>query len=86
MNISHPLGNEVETASFSCYTSEEIKKLSAKEIFNPVIFDVVGIPNEGGLYDPALGPFTHSTLYGSNIFILLSFPLFYEFISNYNLF
>ncbi|RIA84105.1 DNA-directed RNA polymerase I complex large subunit Nuc1 [Glomus cerebriforme] len=65
MNISHPLGNEVKTASFSCYTSEEIKKLSVKEINNPIIFDAVGIPNEGGLYDPALGPFTHSTLYES---------------------
>ena len=69
MNISHPLGNEVKSASFSCYTSEEIKKLSVKEIINPVIFDAVGIPNERGLYDPALGPFTHSTLYELNILI-----------------
>ncbi|CAB5372246.1 unnamed protein product [Rhizophagus irregularis] len=75
MNISHPLGNEVKTASFSCYTSEEIKKLSVKEIFNPVIFDAVGIPNEGGLYDPALGPFTHSTLYGSNILHIIEIPV-----------
>ncbi|GES96144.1 DNA-directed RNA polymerase I complex large subunit Nuc1 [Rhizophagus clarus] len=65
MNISHPLGNEVKTAAFSCYTSEEIKKLSVKEIFNPVIFDAVGIPNEGGLYDHALGPFTHNTYCGT---------------------
>ncbi|CAI2197020.1 9708_t:CDS:2, partial [Funneliformis geosporum] len=65
MNITHPLGNEVSKASFSCYTSEEIKKLSVKEIVDPIIFDAVGIPNEGGLYDPALGPFTHSAFCGT---------------------
>ena len=63
MNITHPLSNEVKTASFSYYIFEKIKKLSVKEIVNPVIFDAVGIPNERGLYDPALGPFTQSSLY-----------------------
>ncbi|CAG8558273.1 11893_t:CDS:10 [Diversispora eburnea] len=62
MNIAHPLGVDIKSATFACYTSEEIKKLSAKEINNSIIFDTLGLPTSGGLYDPALGPFTQSTI------------------------
>lgn len=62
MNIAHPLGVEIKSATFACYTSEEIKKLSAKEINNPTIFDALGLPTSGGLYDPALGPFSSNAM------------------------
>ncbi|KAF0467412.1 beta and beta-prime subunits of DNA dependent RNA-polymerase [Gigaspora margarita] len=65
MNIAHPLGVEINSATFSCYSSNEIKKLSVKEIVNPVIFDSLGLPTEGGLYDPALGPVTRNAVCGT---------------------
>ena len=37
-------------------TSEEILKLSVKELVNSQSFDQIGHPTIGGLYDPALGP------------------------------
>ncbi|KAG9291424.1 hypothetical protein G9A89_021842 [Geosiphon pyriformis] len=57
MNISHPLGGEVLSVSFACYTPDEIKKVSVKQISNPDLFDRLGQPITGGLYDLALGPF-----------------------------
>ena len=42
--------------SFSVFTTEEILKLSVKELTNPQSFDQIGHPTIGGLYDPALGP------------------------------
>ncbi|CAG8520133.1 425_t:CDS:10 [Acaulospora morrowiae] len=65
MNIAHPLGVDIKTATFSCYTSEEIKKLSVKEIINPVLFDALGAPTNGGLYDSALGPYTSNAICGT---------------------
>ena len=41
--------------SFGLYSSEEIKKLSVKEITNPTSFDSLSHCTHGGLYDPALG-------------------------------
>ncbi|CAG8469432.1 8106_t:CDS:10, partial [Cetraspora pellucida] len=65
MNIAHPLGVEINSASFACYSSNEIKKLSVKEIVNPVVFDSLGLPTEGGLYDPALGPLNRNAVCGT---------------------
>ena len=42
-------------AKYSMYTAEEIKRLSVKEIYNPVSLDLLYNPNRGGLYDPELG-------------------------------
>ena len=42
--------------SFSMFTSEEVLKLSVKELVNSQSFDQIGHPTIGGLYDPALGP------------------------------
>ena len=41
--------------AFGFYEPEEIRKLSVKEITNPLAFDQINRPLEGGLYDPALG-------------------------------
>ncbi|ORE11227.1 beta and beta-prime subunits of DNA dependent RNA-polymerase [Rhizopus microsporus var. microsporus] len=57
MNISVPIGTEVDYVSFSFYEPSEIRKISVKQIFNPILFDALGHPTKGGLYDPALGPF-----------------------------
>ncbi|CAG8836459.1 5460_t:CDS:2, partial [Racocetra persica] len=65
MNIAHPLGVEINSATFACYSSNEIKKLSVKEIVNPAVFDSLGLPTEGGLYDPALGPLTRNAVCGT---------------------
>lgn len=57
MNISVPIGTEVDSVSFSFYEPSEIRKISVKQIVNPVLFDTLGHPTKGGLYDPALGPY-----------------------------
>ncbi|KAI8888789.1 beta and beta-prime subunits of DNA dependent RNA-polymerase [Backusella circina FSU 941] len=57
MNISVPIGTEVSSVSFSFYEPSEIRKISVKQIVNPVLFDTLGHPTKGGLYDPALGPY-----------------------------
>ncbi|KAJ3114686.1 hypothetical protein HDU96_001778 [Phlyctochytrium bullatum] len=56
MNISAPVSSEVVGISFSFYSTEELRKLSVKAIYNPVLLDTQGHPSAGGLYDPALGP------------------------------
>lgn len=44
-------------AKYSMYTPDEVKRLSVKEIYNPVSLDLLYNPNRGGLYDPELGLF-----------------------------
>ncbi|KAI1321572.1 hypothetical protein EDD11_003052 [Mortierella claussenii] len=58
MNIARPNGTEVTSVAFSFYNAEEIKQISVKQIVNPVLFDNLNHPTKGGLYDPALGPFS----------------------------
>ncbi|KAF8983264.1 hypothetical protein BGZ46_010562 [Entomortierella lignicola] len=58
MNIARPNGTEVTSVAFSFYDAEEIKQISVKQIVNPVLFDNLNHPTKGGLYDPALGPFS----------------------------
>lgn len=62
MNISVPIGTEVASVSFSFYEPSEIRKISVKQIVNPVLFDTLGHPTKGGLYDPALGPYQKSQM------------------------
>ncbi|CAG8523131.1 6584_t:CDS:10 [Ambispora gerdemannii] len=57
MNISHPFGTEIHSVSFSCYSPEEIRKLSVKQITHSELFDNLNQPTKDGLYDLALGPF-----------------------------
>ena len=57
MNSSRPVGHEVTGISFAFVGSDEAKKISVKEINNPVTFDpITNVPNPNGLYDLALGP------------------------------
>ncbi|KAG2223195.1 hypothetical protein INT45_011541 [Circinella minor] len=65
MNISCPIGSEIANVSFSFYQPHEIKKISVKQIVNPVLFDALGHPTKGGLYDPALGPFQKTQICGT---------------------
>ncbi|KAF9364256.1 hypothetical protein BGX34_002079 [Mortierella sp. NVP85] len=58
MNIARPNGTEVTSVAFSFYDAEEIKQISVKQVVNPVLFDNLNHPTKGGLYDPALGPFS----------------------------
>jgi DNA-directed RNA polymerase I subunit RPA1 len=58
MNISHAIPSSVASISFSFLSSADIKRISVKQIINPVIFDHLNNPNPGGLYDICLGPST----------------------------
>lgn len=57
MNISQAVGAGVSSVEFGVYTEDEIRRISVKEINNPVLLDNLGHPNPGGLYDLALGPY-----------------------------
>ena len=41
--------------NFSYYNTQQVRKISVKEITNPVAFDQLGRPLQGGLYDPSMG-------------------------------
>ncbi|OBA23182.1 beta and beta-prime subunits of DNA dependent RNA-polymerase [Metschnikowia bicuspidata var. bicuspidata NRRL YB-4993] len=57
MDISQPVGSEVSSVDFGVFSTAEIRKLSAKQITNPVVFDTLGHTVNNGLYDLALGAF-----------------------------
>ncbi|KAL5035929.1 hypothetical protein BDEG_23884 [Batrachochytrium dendrobatidis JEL423] len=56
MNISNPVSAEVRSVHFSFYSPQDLRKLSVKQITNPIIFDNLDHPTPQGLYDSALGP------------------------------
>ncbi len=60
MNVSNPVASEVTSVDFNILSTEDIQRVSVKQIVNPVTFNntVAGkipVPTTGGLYDPALG-------------------------------
>jgi DNA-directed RNA polymerase I subunit RPA1 len=57
MDISKPVGSEITSVDFGVLSDSEIRKLSAKQISNPIVFDNLGHPISAGLYDLALGAF-----------------------------
>ncbi|KAH3683394.1 hypothetical protein WICPIJ_005613 [Wickerhamomyces pijperi] len=57
MDISKPVGSEIASVDFSVLSLDEVRKLSAKQITNPTVFDNLGHPISGGLYDLSLGAF-----------------------------
>jgi DNA-directed RNA polymerase I subunit RPA1 len=67
MNISHSLPSTVSGISFSFLTSEDVRRISVKQIVNPVLLDDLNRPNIGGLYDPALGPAERSDMCATTI-------------------
>jgi DNA-directed RNA polymerase beta' subunit len=62
MNISHSIPSTVTGISFSFLTAEDVRRISVKQIVNPVLLDDLNRPNIGGLYDPALGPHDRSDM------------------------
>ncbi|KAK7054250.1 DNA-directed RNA polymerase subunit [Favolaschia claudopus] len=56
MNIAHSLPSTVSGVSFSFLTSEDVRRISVKQIVNVNLLDDLNRPNAGGLYDPSLGP------------------------------
>ncbi|PPR04051.1 hypothetical protein CVT24_010626 [Panaeolus cyanescens] len=48
--------------SFSFLTAEDVRRISVKQVVNPVLLDDLNRPNIGGLYDPALGPSDRSDI------------------------
>ncbi|PVV00927.1 hypothetical protein BB560_004674 [Smittium megazygosporum] len=62
MDISKPVNSEIKALGFTFYTKEEARKISVKQIVNPVLLDILGNPTKGGLYDPSLGPFDKRSL------------------------
>lgn len=56
MDITRSISSHIGSTSFSFLSTEEIKKISVKQIVNPVLLDNTNTPAAGGLYDPALGP------------------------------
>lgn len=57
MDIARPTGSEVVSVDFAFLTSNDIKQLSVKQVTSPGVFDRLGHPLSGGLYDLSLGAF-----------------------------
>lgn len=56
MDISTSLPSVPTSLSFSFLTTEDVKRISVKQITNATLLDNLNRPSIGGLYDPALGP------------------------------
>jgi DNA-directed RNA polymerase beta' subunit len=65
MNVSLPIPSTVQSVSFSVLTTEDIRRISVKQITNPALLDDLNRPNLGGLYDPTLGPVYKQDMYVS---------------------
>jgi hypothetical protein len=63
MDVAHSPPSTVTGVSFSFLTAEEVRRISVKQIVNPVLLDDLNRPNVGGLYDPALGPSDKQDMY-----------------------
>ena len=72
MDIGRPVSSSVASISFSFLSTEDVRRLSVKQIVNPVLLDNFNQPNLGGLYDPALGPSTQRDVYVKLCIKLLS--------------
>lgn len=57
MDIASPVGSEITSVDFGFLNSDDIKKLSVKQIVSPDTLDKLQHPIPGGLYDLALGAF-----------------------------
>lgn len=65
MNIAHSVPATVSSISFSFLSTDDVRRISVKQIVNPVLLDDLNRPNSGGLYDPALGPSEKQDMYVS---------------------
>jgi DNA-directed RNA polymerase beta' subunit len=57
MNISEGPTSYIGGVEFGFLSDKEIFSLSVTRITNPITFDTLLHPNNGGLYDTALGSF-----------------------------
>lgn len=57
MDIGKPVGAEIVSVDFGVMSDPEIRRLSAKQVTNPTVFDNLGHPIKSGLYDLSLGAF-----------------------------
>lgn len=62
MDISNSIPSTVSSISFSFLSTQEIRRISVKQITNPILLDDLNRPNPGALYDPALGPSDRSDM------------------------
>jgi DNA-directed RNA polymerase I subunit RPA1 len=69
MNIAHSVPSVVQSVSFTFLTTHDVRRISVKQIINPVLLDDLNRPNLGGLYDPALGPSDKQDMYGPKLFL-----------------
>ncbi|KAJ2805412.1 hypothetical protein H4R21_001266 [Coemansia helicoidea] len=65
MNIAQPVNSRINGVSFTFCEPAEVRRMSVKQVVNPVLLDALGNPTNGGLYDPAMGPFTKNHLCGT---------------------
>jgi len=69
MNVAHSVPSTVSSVSFSFLTSEDIRRISVKQIKNSAVLEY-GRPVYDGLYDPALGPSDRSDMCVDSILLL----------------
>ncbi|ODV90235.1 hypothetical protein CANCADRAFT_103917 [Tortispora caseinolytica NRRL Y-17796] len=55
MDVAQPVGSRISKVDFRFLSPEDVRKISVKQIVNPQVFDSLGHPISGGLYDLALG-------------------------------
>lgn len=56
MPVSPPIRYEITGAAFSFFTKQDTRSNSVKRITKAASFDEMGLPVNGGVYDPAMGP------------------------------
>lgn len=56
MDVAQPISSSISSISFAYLHSDDIRRISVKQVINPVLFDNLNNPNAGGMYDPAFGP------------------------------
>lgn len=57
MDVSFPTGSQIESVDFGVLSAKEIDRFSVKQVTSPDVFDALGHPVPGGLYDLSLGAF-----------------------------
>lgn len=62
MNINNCIPAAVNSVGFTFLSTQDVRRISVKQITNPQLFDALNNPNLGGLYDPHLGPITHKDI------------------------
>ncbi|KAJ2880176.1 hypothetical protein H4R27_004882 [Coemansia aciculifera] len=62
MNIAQPVNSKINGVSFTFYEPSEVRRMSVKQVVNPVLLDSLRNPTKGGLYDQAMGPFSKNHL------------------------